>query len=217
MKVYFFILFFCFIVLFLPLTVTAAPPAIDLNVSSTNINPGESILLDITVESNYRLSGNSVKIIWGEPGGTSVPCTMSVDYAAPPQTCNTSAWHTYNTEGDYTIQVTACSLLGCGIKKIDIHVDSAAPTPTPVDSYRNPLVWSDIPGFIWGAIMYIFGHAIVLLVLFILIGAYVLTTSGGSPQKIKLGKDIIIWAIIGYVIMLLARGIINLIWDFIKN
>jgi len=162
MKVYFFILFFCFIVLFLPLTVTAAPPAIDLNVSSTNINPGESILLDITVESNYRLSGNSVKIIWGEPGGTSVPCTMSVDYAAPPQTCNTSAWHTYNTEGDYTIQVTACSLLGCGIKKIDIHVDSAAPTPTPVDSYRNPLVWSDIPGFIWGAIMYIFGHAIVL-------------------------------------------------------
>lgn len=83
--------------------------------------------------------------------------------------------------------------------------------------YKNPLVWNDIIAFIWGAIMYLFGHAIVLVVLFLLIGAYVLATSGGSPQKIKLGKDIIIWAIIGYVIMLLARGIINFIWDFIRS
>jgi hypothetical protein len=104
----------------------------------------------------------------------------------------------------------------CGIGCDDTN-DNDCGSGGGTSRYRNPLVWSDIPGFIWGAIMYIFGHAIVLLVLFILIGAYVLTTSGGNTQRIKLGKNIIVWAIIGYIVMLLARGVIIFIWDFIKS
>jgi len=65
--------------------------------------------------------------------------------------------------------------------------------------------------------MYIYGHAIVLVVLFLLVGAYVLATSGGNPERVKRAQRIIFWTIIGYLVMLLAKGIINFIWDFIKG
>jgi len=80
-----------------------------------------------------------------------------------------------------------------------------------VSRYRNPLIWDEIIAFIWGTIMYLFGHSIVLAVLMILIGAYVIATSGGNITRVQLGKRIIIWTIIGYAVMLLARGIIMFI------
>jgi len=80
-----------------------------------------------------------------------------------------------------------------------------------VSHYRNPLIWDEIIAFIWGTIMYLFGHSIVLAVLMILIGAYVIATSGGNMTRVQLGKRIIIWTIIGYAVMLLARGIIMFI------
>ena len=100
-----------------------------------------------------------------------------------------------------------CCGLGCDNASDD---DCAA----DVVYYRNPLVWNEIIAFVWGAIMYIFGHAIVLAVLMILIGAYVLATSGGNAARVQLGKRIIIWTIIGYVVMLLARGVIMFIIRF---
>ena len=97
-----------------------------------------------------------------------------------------------------------------------ILVPSASPSGP--ERYRNPLVWNDIITFIWwGPIMYIYGHAIVLVVLFLLVGAYVLATSGGNPERVKRAQKIIFWTIIGYLVMLLAKGIINFIWDFIKG
>ncbi|MBU3918403.1 hypothetical protein KKC63_00620 [Patescibacteria group bacterium] len=80
-----------------------------------------------------------------------------------------------------------------------------------VSDYRNPLIWDDIITFIWVGIISIFSQSMVLVVLMILIGAYVIATSGGSITRVQLGKRIIIWTLIGYTIMLLARGIIMFI------
>ena len=80
-----------------------------------------------------------------------------------------------------------------------------------VSYYRNPLIWDEIISFIWAAIISIFSQSIVLAVLMILVGAYIITTSGGNIIKVQLGKRIIIWTLIGYVVMLLARGIIMFI------
>jgi len=95
--------------------------------------------------------------------------------------------------------------------------DCAAGSSGGTSRYRNPLVWNEIIAFIWGIIMYVFGHAIVLAVLFILIGAYVIASSGGNISRVQLGKRIIIWTIIGYVVMVLARGIIMFIINFMGS
>lgn len=58
---------------------------------------------------------------------------------------------------------------------------------------------------------WIFTLALGILPIMILIGAYVLATGGGSPEKRSLGKKIIIYSLIGFVIIALTRGIIALL------
>ena len=53
-----------------------------------------------------------------------------------------------------------------------------------------------------------------LAVLVILYAAFVLMTSGGSEEKIKKGKLIIIWAIVGVVVLLVANSIIGFVQSF---
>jgi len=43
--------------------------------------------------------------------------------------------------------------------------------------------------------------------LMILIGGFIMLTSSGSPDKVSQGKQIIIWAAIGLVVVLLAKAI----------
>ena len=218
MRVVYFYLAAIFFVLILPLDAWGLAPNINVEIKpSANVGVGDVVTFDISVDSNYRLRNDSVELNFGEPGtSTNAPCAMGVDYAAPPQTCQTSVQHTYSSKGDYYGQVSACSdepVPECAITQFSIHVSTST-----FNEYRNPLAWNDIITFIWwGPIMYIYGHAIVLVVLFLLVGAYVLATSGGNPERVKRAQRIIFWTIIGYLVMLLAKGIINFIWDFIKG
>ena len=50
-----------------------------------------------------------------------------------------------------------------------------------------------------------------IAVLMILVGAYYLVLSGGSPEKIATGKKIIIYALIGFAIITISNGIISLV------
>ncbi|MCD6271029.1 hypothetical protein J7J24_01590 [bacterium] len=58
---------------------------------------------------------------------------------------------------------------------------------------------------------WIFTLAIGILPIMILIGAYMLVTGGGDPKKAALGRKIILYAIIGFIIIAVARGILALL------
>ena len=58
---------------------------------------------------------------------------------------------------------------------------------------------------------YIFYLGIVLAPLMIVIGAFLFMTSGGSPEKTRLGKSIIIWAVIGLGFILFAKAVSGVI------
>ena len=75
----------------------------------------------------------------------------------------------------------------------------------------NPLVSTSFQEMITRIGNWIFTLAIGILPIMILIGAYVMTTGGGNPQKRILGKKIIIYAVIGFIIIALTRGIIALL------
>ncbi len=61
---------------------------------------------------------------------------------------------------------------------------------------------------------WIFKIAIIVAPLMLVIGAVFFMTAGGNPERIKLGKKIIFWTVIGFLIVLFSEGLINLI-DYI--
>jgi len=54
---------------------------------------------------------------------------------------------------------------------------------------------------------WIFAGVVALVVIFVLIGAFNLLTAAGNPEKIKSGRDYIIYAAVGMFVALLAKAI----------
>jgi len=78
--------------------------------------------------------------------------------------------------------------------------------------YDNPLLAENIPQFIWQMIILLFTLSMYLTPLMIIIGAYLIVTSGGIPSKVEKGRRIIIWTLVAFSIILISRGIIHLVW-----
>jgi hypothetical protein len=91
-------------------------------------------------------------------------------------------------------------------------IEQAWAQPT---GYDNPLLAENIPQFIWQMIILLFTASLYLAPLMILIGAYIIATSGGIPSKVDRGKKIIIWTLIALAIILISRGIIHLVLFFL--
>ena len=58
---------------------------------------------------------------------------------------------------------------------------------------------------------FIFYVAVAITPLMIIIAAFYFLTSAGDPDKVRTAKSIIFWTIIGFTIVLLAKGIISMI------
>ena len=81
--------------------------------------------------------------------------------------------------------------------------------------FQNPLEYETLGELIDSIIEFIFNIAVVVAPLMAIIGAFYLLTSGGDPKKIGIGKNIIIYTLIGLAIILLARGLIAMIESII--
>ena len=83
-------------------------------------------------------------------------------------------------------------------------------------SLANPLKYWELEDILDAIAGFLFKLSIPLVVVVIIIGAFYLVTAGGSEDKIKKGKETIKWAIIGFVIILLAASIAALIQNFLE-
>jgi len=77
--------------------------------------------------------------------------------------------------------------------------------------FENPLGYDDVEDIIDAFVDIILLVGIPIAILMILIAGFYFITSGGNPEKIKTAKRIIFWTVIGFTIILLAKGIIYLI------
>lgn len=76
----------------------------------------------------------------------------------------------------------------------------------------NPLKYDTFVELIEAIINFIiYDIAPVLATLFIVIAGFYFVTSSGDPAKIKTGQDIIKYTLIGFLIILLAAGLIAVI------
>jgi len=79
----------------------------------------------------------------------------------------------------------------------------------------NPLKTCDFQELIEKLIDFIFGAAMVIVPIMIIVAGFFFLTSGGNPEKVRLGKSIILWTIVGFTIVLLAKGVISVIIQII--
>jgi magnesium-transporting ATPase (P-type) len=75
----------------------------------------------------------------------------------------------------------------------------------------NPLKAPDFETLINNIINFIFYIALAIAPLAVVTGAFNILTSGGDPKKVETGKNIIIYALVGLIVVMLAKGIVTVI------
>jgi len=70
----------------------------------------------------------------------------------------------------------------------------------------------------FGTIIYIsnllFLFLMLLVVIFVILGAFMIITSAGSDEKVKSGRNCIVYAIVGFIAALLSHYLPNLVASF---
>lgn len=81
---------------------------------------------------------------------------------------------------------------------------------------QNPLQAGTFEKIIDNLIDFIFKIAIVLAPLMIVIGGFLYLTSAGNLEQVSRAKRLIVWAAVGFIIVLLAKGIMNMIESILE-
>ncbi len=76
---------------------------------------------------------------------------------------------------------------------------------------ENPLTATSFEAIVGNGINFIFKIAVVLAPLMVIIGGFLLLTAGGSIQQIDQAKKLLLWTAIGFLVVLLSRGILAII------
>jgi len=76
---------------------------------------------------------------------------------------------------------------------------------------NNPIIYNTFGELIEAIINFIYNVALVLAPLFIVIAGFYFVTAAGNPAQIETAKKIILYTLIGFLIILLARGLIAVI------
>ena len=75
----------------------------------------------------------------------------------------------------------------------------------------NPLQYDTIEGLINAIINWLFALALVLVPLVIVVAGYFFVSSQGDPAKVTQARNMVIYALVGLLIIMISKGIIALI------
>jgi len=79
----------------------------------------------------------------------------------------------------------------------------------------NPLKTKSIAELIDRIVNYIIGIATVIFPLIIIYGAFQLLTTGGDMEKVITARKTILYAVIGYILILISKGITMIVAQFL--
>ena len=72
---------------------------------------------------------------------------------------------------------------------------------------ENPISSQTLPELLNNVLNFLFSISIVILPIIILYGGFLMLTAAGDPAKISQSRTILLWAVIAFAIILLARGL----------
>lgn len=84
-------------------------------------------------------------------------------------------------------------------------------------SLTNPIGTSDVPTLIGKIISAVLGVIGSLALLMVIYGGFTWMLAAGSSEKIKKGRDIIVWAMIGIVIIFTSYALVTFVITSIGN
>ena len=77
--------------------------------------------------------------------------------------------------------------------------------------FTNPLGTTDITTLLKKIISYLIMIGAPILAIMVIYGGYLILTAGDDPEKVKGGKNTILYATIGYIIIICSYGIIYIV------
>ena len=78
-------------------------------------------------------------------------------------------------------------------------------------SIENPLTATSFESVVDNIIDFVFNIAIVVAPLMIVVGGFLFVTASGNVQQVARARNLIIWTAIGFLIVLLSKGILAII------
>ena len=96
--------------------------------------------------------------------------------------------------------------------KINIVLGQDASTPSLINI---PEISLDPFQILWNAVNWFFNFVIIFGIIFIIYAGYTYVTSGGDTGKTKKAMQILMYALIGIAIALLAKALINFVSEWI--
>lgn len=76
---------------------------------------------------------------------------------------------------------------------------------------QNPLQAGSFQAIVDNIISFIFKIAIVLAPIMVLLGGFLLITAAGNPEQVSRAKNLLIWTAVGFLVVLLSKGILAII------
>ena len=93
------------------------------------------------------------------------------------------------------------------------HAQGGSGDPAP--QLENPLGTNKFEDLVERAIDWLIMISAPILVIVIIWGAFLMMTAGGNENKYTQGKKTITYAVIGFAVILLARGLIIVVKEFL--
>jgi len=96
------------------------------------------------------------------------------------------------------------------------EIDSADSSPAPAGLYINPYgETGDITSLIKNIINFLIKLAIPITAILVVYAGYLYITSAGNEDKVKTAQKALIWALIGFGVVLIASSVPTIIEEFI--
>jgi len=104
----------------------------------------------------------------------------------------------------FLILIFACFLIFSG--KAIVEAQSAVSLPDPLDGQGE-----DLSLLVGNILNYVLGMLGVLALVMFVYGGLMWMTSGGAKEKIKKGKDTIIWSILGLALIFFSYALLDFV------
>ncbi len=81
----------------------------------------------------------------------------------------------------------------------------------------NPLGTRDFEGLLNLVVKVIFNLALAIVPLMVVIGGFMFVSAGGKPDQIAKARNLLLWTAVGFVVILIARGVAKILLDLLKT
>ncbi len=174
--------------------------------------------------------GEGITDIGGSVGGTApdpgkVSCKWALIKCLPSGSCNSGYESTLKCEGK---SESDCKNNSTPQDCVAVSTNPASTNPplstNPSDStnpggisLKNPLNFTNLSDLLTAIAKFLFTISVPIVTIMVLFGGFQVLTAAGNAQQIDAGKRTLLYAVIGFVIILLAGGIASLVGSVLSG